>query len=65
MRSDLAKKCLDVDLAADSAPPMRIARLEAPADERFAGAWLFFQAGKFERAAVAIKEVLDEHPEPD
>jgi tetratricopeptide (TPR) repeat protein len=62
---DLAKKYLDVDVAADSPPAMRIARLEAPAGERFVGAWLFFEAGKFERAAVAIKEVLDVHPEPD
>ena len=62
---DLAKKYLDVDVPADSAPAMKIARLDPPAGDRFAEAWRVFEAGKFERAAVMIKEVMEEHPEPD
>ena len=62
---DLAKKYLDVDVSADSAPAMKIARLDPPAADRFAEAWRVFEAGKFERAAVMIKEVMEEHPEPD
>ncbi len=62
---DLAKKYLDVDVGADSAPALKVDRLDAPGGERFAEAWRYFEAAKFERAAVAIKEVLEEHPEPD
>ena len=62
---DLAKKYLDVDVPADSAPAMRIGRLDPPGGQRFAGAWRSLEAGKYERAAVAIKEVMEDHPEPD
>jgi tetratricopeptide (TPR) repeat protein len=62
---DLAKKYLDVDVPAESAPAMKVGRLDPPDGERFAEAWTLFEAGKFERAAVTIKEVFEEHPEPD
>ena len=62
---DLAKKYLDVDVPADSAPAMRIGRLDPPGVQRFAEAWRSLEAGKYERAAVAINEVMEAHPEPD
>lgn len=62
---DLAKKYLDVDVAMESVSAMKIGRLVPPDGERFAEAWELFEAGKYERAAVTIKEVFQEHPEPD
>ncbi len=44
---------------------MKVGRLDPPDGERFAEAWRLFEAGRYDRAAVTIKEVFDEHPEPD
>lgn len=61
---DLAKKYLDVDIPSDAMHAMKIGRLDPPEGERFRDAWTFFEAGRYERAAVTIKEVFREHPEP-
>lgn len=62
---DLAKKYLDVDVQADSPLALKLGRLDPPDAERFVETWKLFEAGRFERAAVTLKEVFEEHPEPD
>lgn len=60
---DLAKKYLGIEVPAWPGRLSAIVRFSKPTDERLSEAWVALEAGAHERAAVELKDFLEEQPE--
>jgi tetratricopeptide (TPR) repeat protein len=60
---DLAEKYLGIAVPALPGHLSAIVRFKKPTDERLSEGWAALEAGAYERAAVALKDYLDEQPE--